>query len=188
MSQFEKNLQDLLQELGETEKINRQDIQQFMNQYLVTIPESPPPLGAETLYIIIDEQNAVEVATSVKIPNLKFKLGELLLEIANTWANGRDLLNKPFKLFVFGLRLLHRLKQLSTIEIHPKEAVLLVDIFKLTHEEKKLTIDNLKEYTKSELSASDFAKSLEKLEKLDCISLNDEQIRLNEILIIRRNS
>lgn len=185
MSQeYNDQLMEFLTQICESEQINPQYIQLFLDGgYIEEIPPKFSPEGAETAFIQLDEEGNISKASSIKLSNLKFNLGKLLLEITLTGLSVN--IEDPKKLLVIGFRFLERVKRLASNDLKSKDASLLLNVQKLGYEEKIVTVDNLTEFVKANPTDGKLGQALERLARLDCIKLTDDAIVINEIIVIQ---
>ena len=185
-NQLQNDLYQVLLESELPEPVDAQDATVFISNYIEEIEPMPVGKAAEQILIALDEEGAIAVTTSIKIPNLKFKLGALLLETVSSGVAFSGTAKDPIKLLLVGIRFLQKVRQLATIEIASREAELLLAIYRLIHDKQVPTVDRLIEVIGDRLSEAQIAKSLEGLEKLSCIQLTMDRIVLNETIVIRR--
>ena len=133
--------------------------------------------------IVLSQTGDIVLATSKKIPNLKFRLGEFLPSILNL---GVGLLSNDdaIKLTKEALVVLLTILNLTIIEISLVDAELLLSIYSLSKDEKKVTTDNLIEYLGAN-NKIDLPSHLGTLERLGCISLFMNGIFINETIVFR---
>ena len=118
--------------------------------------------------------------------NLRFRLGDLLLEATGTGVAVAGSLDHPLRLLLTGLRFLRAVRQLAVIDIRKEDAEMLIAIYRLTQEEARVRVDHLPAMLSAAWNDSKIARSLERLETLACIELRMEGIILNETIIVQR--
>ncbi|WP_420640471.1 hypothetical protein [Candidatus Leptofilum sp.] len=181
-SELQENLLSVMQQAGQLNTVN------LMQNYLVELPVVNETQDAETIQqikIALDQEGDITVATSIKIPNLKFKLGEFLLEAVSSSVALASSTKSPIKLALVAIRFLQKILQLSSVDIDEFDAKVLVALYKLEKEDGILTVDQLVEVMERERPDARIAKSLENLERLSCITLTMGEIILNEVIVIR---
>ena len=93
--------------------------------------------------------------------------------------------SSPVKLALVGIRFLQKVLHLSSVDISPFDAEVLVALYKLEKEDGTLSVDQLVEVMKKNRTETQIARSLESLERLSCITLTMDEIILNETIVIR---
>jgi len=142
-----------------------------------------PDTDLEVVRIQRDVNGNVVVATTHKLPNLRFRLGDLLLEAVSSGVTAAGALGQPLRLIVAALRFLRTLHKLSAIEIERTDAELLVAIFRLAQEQAQVRVDDLPAVLPGWEEAQ-IALSLERLDLLSCIELRMDSIVLNETILV----
>lgn len=167
--------------------INNENGDATLLNYLDRIDKSIllPDDGLETIRIKRDGDGNVVFATTQKLPNLRFRLGDLLLETSGTGLSMAGSLDKPLGLVLTGIRFLKTLRKLSTIEVEKEDAEMLIAIYVLIQEEKRVHVGDLPALLPSNWSEAKIAVSLERLERLACIELKMNNIILNETILVR---
>jgi hypothetical protein len=142
----------------------------------------------EIVRIQRDRDGNIIVATTRKLPNLRFNLGDLLLEAAGGGLMAAGAMGHPFPLVVAGLRFLRAVRKLSTLDIRQQDAEMLIAIFRLTQEaaftNRRVRVDDLSSLLADKWDAAGIARSLERLELLACIEMGMEGIILNETIVV----
>lgn len=144
-----------------------------------------PETDLEVVRIQRDANGNVVVATTHKLPNLRFRLGDLLLEAVSSGVTAAGSLSQPLRLIVAALRFLRTLHKLSAIEIEQTDAELLVAIFRLAQEREQVRVDDLAALLPGWEEAQ-IALSLERLDLLACIELRMDSIVLNETILVKQ--
>ncbi|HEX8221172.1 MAG TPA: hypothetical protein VF914_18420 [Chloroflexia bacterium] len=188
--ELEANLALLLSE----PEISSDDVQagQLLKRHLIEI-EAPPtvledqPGTVKQINILLSQEGDVTVATSRKIPNLKFHLGEFLLEAVGNVVSLPNLLDNPAKLALAAIKFLGKVYGLAKVDIEAADAKVLIAIYLLKQQHEVPTLDSLTESVVPGISEQQIARSLANLEQLACISLMMDEIILNEKIVIRRN-
>ena len=142
--------------------------------------------GLEAVRIQRDVAGNVVLATTIKLPNLRFRLGDLLLEAVGTGVAVTGSLDRPLALVVAGLRFLRAVRKLAVIDIRKEDAEMLIAIYRLAQEEARVRVGDLPVMLSAAWNESMVARSLERLESLACIELRMEGIVLNETIIVQR--
>ena len=142
--------------------------------------------GLEAVTIQRDAAGAVVLATSVKLPNLRFRLADLLLEAAGTGLSLAGALDHPLALVITGLRFLRTVRGLAALPVRAEDAELLIAIYRLAQEERRVQPADLPPLLPAAWDEARLARSLERLERLACIELRMEGIFLNETIIVQR--
>ncbi len=139
----------------------------------------------EVVGIKRDTAGNVVVATTRKLPNLRFNLGELLLEVTGTVVLAAGSIDKPLKLALTGIRFLRTLGKLSTVEIGKGDAEVLIAVFRLAQEETVVRVGDLPGVLPAGWDEVKVALSLERLERLACIELGMDGIVVNEVIVVK---
>jgi hypothetical protein len=140
----------------------------------------------EVVRIQRDVQGNVVVATTRKLPNLRFHLGDLLLEVVGSGMAVVGSLDQPLRLVLTGIRFLKTINKLTTIDVRKEDAEMLIAIFRLAQELKQVRVDDLDAVLPAGWDAARIAISLERLELLACIELTMEGITLNETILVQQ--
>jgi len=153
---------------------------------VLPIDGAPMPDGTPfDIEVLLNSGGTVDVATTRKVPNLRFRLGEVMLEVIGLGVKVPGALNNPISTVLSALSFVRNIRKLATIELAPGDAELVIRIFQLTRDRKILGIDSLISAT-PHLSESQRAEALARLEQLACIKLEDGTVQMNEIIIVRR--
>ncbi len=144
-----------------------------------------PDDGLEAVRVQRDMQGHVVVATTQKLPNLRFRLKDLLVEAASTGTGMAAALDKPVVLVLSGIRFLKTLRKLSTLDVHKEDAEMLIAIYRLEQEERRVRVDDLPALLPGEWNDRQVARSLERLELLACIEVGMDGITLNETILVK---
>lgn len=140
----------------------------------------------EHIDIVMSEQGDITVATTLKLPNLRFRLGDFLLEATSTAVSAASSPERPLVLALTAIKFIRTVRNLATIEIDREDAVVLLEIYKQVRDEGMVTVDVLGSTMDKHLASGDLARSLERLDRLGCIVLDDGEIQLNETIVVRR--
>ncbi len=169
------------------EELDAEEAVRDLRKHLIEIiPSNSGSHPPELVFMNTNELGAVTLATSLKIQNLKFYFDEFLMETLESAVAFSGALDKPLALILVALRFLQKVKQLATVEIGQAEAELLLTIYKLSKEDKKVTIDAIIEVMQDEQSPAQISESLHMLENLACIKLTMDELELNETIFIQR--
>jgi hypothetical protein len=146
---------------------------------------------AEQIQIELGPEGDISLATTKKLPNLRFRIKDLLLEgMPQTVVAGSGMLealDKPVLLPFLALNFLRFVQDLSTLELNPLDAKVLLELYRFRYKERTIDRDVLNSYMEDKIDPSALAASLEHLDELGCISLLDGEIVVNEVILIRRN-
>ncbi|MBK8985344.1 MAG: hypothetical protein IPM39_04560 [Chloroflexi bacterium] len=178
---LQRNLNLLLNQVTNELGLDPFEAKIFLQKYLIDMSLPSQSGFDETVKIVRDSKSDVVLATSLKIPNLRFKLGEVLLEIYRTGVLFFASKDNHHKQLLIGLDFLRKIRQLSTITISEQHANLLVMIFKLAQTETKVTVDAVQELL-IDVQDGRIASGLSELEKLGCINVTMGEIKLNETI------
>lgn len=182
--ELSNNLQEIIQDVVAIEP----EATQILYNNLALLKQKDEQEIKETIQqieIALNEEGDITVATTLKIPNLKFHLGEFLLESTSSAVAISGSLKDPIRLALVGIRFLQKTRKLATINIDATDAEILLAVYKLVKSNEMVNVDNLIEVLDGKKSESEIAKSLETLENLSCITLTMGEIILNEIIVIR---
>jgi hypothetical protein len=143
---------------------------------------------AEQIKVILDPDGGdVVQTTSLKLPNLRFKLGQFLLEALGAGLSISGTLGEPLATALTAIRFLRNTQNLASVEIGRKDAELLLAVYRLTREEEVITVDDLiPVLVPGHMAEDDLARALERLERLGCIGLGMGEVQLNESIVIKR--
>lgn len=178
------NLHEIVQDVAATEP---ESLHILYNNLVLLKQKNEPEIKdvIQQIKLILSEEGDISVATTLKIPNLKFQLGEFLLESTSSTIAAAGSLKDPIRLALVSIRFLQKIHSLATINIDEADAEILLAIYKLGKSNEMVSVDNLIEVLDSSKSEAEIAKSLETLEDLSCITLTMDEIILNETIIIR---
>lgn len=140
----------------------------------------------EAVRIQRDVQGNVVLATTRKLPNLRFRLGDLLLETVGTGMSVAGSLDQPLKLVLTGIGFLRSVRKMATLDIKKEDAEVLIALFRLTQEEAVVRVDDLLAVLSGDWDEGRVARSLEILEMLACINVEMSGITLNETIMVQR--
>jgi hypothetical protein len=186
-SQLQNDLHQILTDVELPEQVSTQDAAALLSAHMEETERGAAGGAGELVNITQGLEGEITVASSVKIPNLRFKLGDVVLEtLKASSAVGVSSVSGTLKTLVIVIRLLQKLYQFATVELGVPEAELLVALYKLNQEEGDVTIDKLVEFLEKKNSKKQISQSLDALEKLGCITYTMDGIRLNETIVVRR--
>ena len=160
----------------------------YPHAYIEELVE-PVALADTTLEVVRiqrDLDGHVVLATTQKLPNLRFNLGELLLEAASGGVTAAGAWGQPARLAVAALRFLRAVRKLSTLDIRREDAETLITLYRLSQEKKLVRVDDLLAAAPPGRDEAWTARSLERLERLGCIELRMDGIVLHETIIVQR--
>ena len=168
--------------------LDDEDMESGLLNHITEIEDGGIPIDSalETVRIQRDRAGNVVLATTQKLANLRFNLGDLLLEAAAGGVTAAGGLGQPLRLVVAGLRFLRAARKLATLDISPEDAEMLIAIFRLTQEEGKARVDDLPQLLPAGWDAADIAGSLERLELLASIELESDKIVLSETIFVQQ--
>jgi hypothetical protein len=135
--------------------------------------------------VLLNARGTIAVATTRKVPNLRFRLGEVLVEVVGYGIGLPGKLQNPIAAVLSTLSFLRSLNKLATISLDSGDAELLITIFRLTRDREVLSLDALSSAT-SELQEPQRIAALERLERLACITLGEGTVQMNETIIVQR--
>lgn len=182
--ELSNNLQEIIQEVSTIESETTQIL--YSKLTLLKQKDEQGIKGTvQQIDIILNDEGDITVATTLKIPNLKFHLREFLLESTSSAIAASGSLNSPIQLTLVGIRFLQKIHKLATIDIDKDDAEILLAVHKLVKSNEIVSVDSLIEVLDDNKSKPKIAKSLEVLENLSCITLTMDEIILNETIIIR---
>lgn len=147
---------------------------------------APKPDGTSfDINILLDHQGSVVLATSRKVPNLRFRLGEFLLLLTEQVVKLPTTISNPITAALSAISFLRSITGMATIPIEQTDAELLITIFRLTRDHEVISVDELIPSIKG-LVEQTLIESLERLSHLGCIDLNAGQLRMNEFIVVKR--
>lgn len=174
----EYQVQKLLSEIGTSENLSPQEMNNlyysfFSNNY-------SPFLSGEV--ITFDAENKALLST--KTYNLKFRLFDLLISLAETSTSVLSSPKSTIELILIALRLFQKLKALSTIKLSEADAAILYTSYLLVRENKEVTIDSLLSTLRTPYTQEFLLLSLDNLSTLGCIEFNEKGIKIIEVVAI----
>lgn len=137
------------------------------------------------IQILLDSRGTITVATTRKVPNLRFRLGEVLLETVGYGTGIPGNIQHPITALLSTLSFLRSINKLATIEVDRGDAELLITLFRLTRDREVLELDALITATPA-MPEQIRTEALERLERLACITLEEGTVQLNETIIVQR--
>jgi hypothetical protein len=140
----------------------------------------------EEIRIQRDKAGNVVVATTLKLPNLRFRLGDLLLEATGSGMAIAGSVDQPLGLVLTGIRFLRAIRKLATLDVRKEDAEMLLAIFRLAQEEEVVRVDDLPALLTGDWDDASVAHSLERLEELACIEVGMDGIVLHETIIVQQ--
>lgn len=175
--------------IGRENKLADEKVNQIIETYFDDMTGYNLIDSAERVTIKRTQAGDVIAATSLKIPNVRFRMGELLYRSVGkgfsiAGAQAQDDLFKTLY-FIFGfLRDVFELSKLALIE---QDARVLIGIYSLANADNLTLIkqDQLVEFFQNQLTGEQIAASLAELARIWCIELTDHGIRLVESLVIQ---
>lgn len=135
--------------------------------------------------VLLNSRGTIAVATTRKVPNLRFRLGEVLVEVVGYGIGLPGKLQNPIAAVLSTLSFLRNLNKHATITLDSGDAELLITIFRLTRDREVLDLDALHTAT-PEVPEARRAEALERLEGLACITLGEGMVQMNETIIVQR--
>lgn len=135
--------------------------------------------------VLLDSRGTIAVATTRKLPNLRFRLGEVLLEAAEYVVGLPGAATSSLTMVLSTLSFLRSVRELATIDLDQGDAELLITLFRLTRDREVLRLDDLVTATPT-LTEQQRVEALERLERLACIALGEGTVQLNETIVVQR--
>jgi hypothetical protein len=179
-------LHQILEEADLHQSINVQAAAAFLDNYLDSLEPAPTPDGLEVITLTFDKEGEVEVASTSKLSNLRFRLLDLLRDVAEGTINLAGASGNQLVMILTSLVLLYNISSLTKLEIGLQEAELLLGIYRLICEHEMPTVNRLIEVMSDSFSDAQITDSLDALEQLSCIVLTTDGIVLNETIVFRR--
>jgi hypothetical protein len=166
--------------------ISQQDDDRLLN-YVDAVAEAIElqDRGLEVVRIQRDKAGNVVVATMRKLPNLRFRLGDLLLEATGSGMAIAGSLDKPLGLVLTGIRFLRSLRQMATLDVRQEDAEMLLAIFRVAQEKKIVQVDDVPALLSAGWDEASVARSLERLERLACIEIGMAGIVWHETIMVQ---
>lgn len=184
MSQpLQRNLNILIRQIVAEQGLSSTEADIFLDQYIETTTVHGSGKD-EAVRIKRGPDGDIILRTSLKLPNLRFRLKDLLFEAALAGSAIFTSQGWSFAQVMVALGFLREVRRLSKIEISHEQAVLLIAIFKLTKLRKQVTVDLLQAALESDGMSIDVGKVLLQLETLKCIETDMDVIRLNETIYV----
>lgn len=184
MMNLQDNLHQILVEIKLPEQIDVSSMVAFLSLHVEEIKLSSGTV--EVLTIKRNDERKVVTITSIKLPNLRFKLGALLMEGLTTTLAVQSALDNKLELFLVAVNFLKKIRELVMVEVSLQEAEVLLALYTLAHQRQALTVDNIKDTLGDKLSEVYISESLDVLEELKCIRLTMDGIVLVETIIVER--
>lgn len=184
-SQLEDAVRTIVSRLELSEGPSVAEASAFLCGYLEELPtpqERYQPETHEAVKVLLDSAGDVTVATSLKLPNIKLKLGDFLFACATAVTAASSAFDEPAKLVLVVLGFLRSVRKLSEVELRREDAEVLLSIYRLTCDERVATESMLLEMR----NRVDDSKSLAKLSQLACITRIGDEIKLNETIVVKR--
>lgn len=160
----------------------------ILETMLEVLPSEGAPMPDGTpfdIQVLLDAEDSIVLATTRKVPNLRFRLGDFLLTVTKQIVELPGAISNPVSAALSVISFLRKLNDLATVPIDPIEAEVLLTIFRLTRERKTITVDELIAVTPN-LKELRRIEALERLNKLGCIRLTMSNMQMNEEIIVKR--
>ena len=183
--QLEDAVRTIVSRLELAEGLSVAETSAFLCECLEELPtprERNQPETQEAVKILLDSAGDITVATSLKLPNVKLRLGDFLFACASAVAGASSAFDDPVKLALVVLGFLRSVLKLSEVEIRREDAEVLLSIYRLTCDEGVATESMLLEVQ----NHVDDSKSLARLSQLGCITQIGDEIKLNETIVVKR--
>lgn len=184
--QLRRNLHLLVEQIALAQGLPSTEAANFINKYIAEIHLPIQGGSEEVVKIRRGSGGDITLATSLKIPNLRFQFGELLLEIYRTVVLTKASPEQPYRQILIGIDFLRRIRKLSGVDISTRQAKLLLAIYQLAQTEKRVTVGMVTELLKVDPDNGAVAADLSALERLGCIRLTMRQITLCETIEVVR--
>lgn len=186
---YKRNLNHLIEIIAGEQLISFEYADALLSESLFVTEIDRSEQLEEVVRMVINERADVIVATTMKIPNLRFRPGKLLFEAAKSAKDFYDSRDRPpLQAFVI-IRFMMKVRGLSRIEIPPDQARVLMALYVLSREEPRVTKDMLFQNLVLSIREEELPHLLEALEKLACIRFKDNLVLLNEeIDVVRRTN
>lgn len=149
--------------------------QQEINDMEKYIYEKEDRGTEEDLIINLDGESA-----SVKPWNIRFKIGEFILETIETAQGVIGARENFLALSLIAIRYVQKIKGLSRIPISKREAAVLIELYRLFNENDPITIDGLFTLLGNVYSKDEILTALAVLRNLGCVNYGDDGIKLIE--------
>lgn len=182
------SFQMYLTDIGQESKLESSQVQQIIENYIDDMEAVNPVDSSERVKIKRTKQGEIIIATSLKIPNLRFRMGELLFRMVGKGISIAGAKGELWKTSFFIISFLRDVCELASRQLIAQDAQVLVAIYALTNTEnhKQIRVDQVVEYLQKELTREQVSSSLAELEKIWCIEVNDQDgITLIESVVIQ---
>jgi len=183
---FDKHVRRLLAAVELPEGVEVEQMVTFLERHCEGSGDAYASKAAEALLITLDEDGKPTTTTTTKVANLRFNLGEALLEVAEMAMSAEIPPQHPLKLLVATIRFLRKMRELATIDVGTSEAEILLSISKLLYEKEAVTLDKLGECMTRAATEEQVARSLSFLERLGCVRLAENGIELVEQVTVKQ--
>jgi len=180
------NLEKDLTEISNEFSVKPMDAIKILKRNLVILDDVGIQEGIKQIDLKRSQDGNIIVSTTRKIPNLKYRLVDSIVESLETGISIVGSLDKPLLLILVGLKFLRKMRELSTVEIAEADARVLFALFSLEKQQNIVTVDALSSFLAKEINGAILAKSLANLESLGCLVLEDNRVKLIENIVITR--
>ena len=140
-TQDTSELLPLLEQAAQEGSTEGREILESAIEVLPSEGELTPAGTPFEVQVLLNSQGTIAVATTRKVPNLRFRLGEVLIEVVGYGIALPGKLQNPITTVLSTLSFLRSLNKLATITLDPGDAELLITIFRLTRDGEVLGLD-----------------------------------------------
>lgn len=176
-AQIKNKVDGIVSTIELPEGVDRERITQILSAYIAT-EESV----FEAIAIEMDDDGKIVGGETEKWENLKFRFGELVVEMIKSGGALYGVKTTPLLWIPIIVDFTKKAKELSTLEFGSKEAQILLALYQLDLEDDPLSIDTLYDLTDGKLTDQELQQSLLELQRLGCLTLEIDRIVLNETL------
>lgn len=176
-----------LTQIGKQAQLASSRVDTIIENYFDEIQADNYIDSAERVKVTRNNEGDVIVATSLKIPNLRFNLWKLLYSVTEKGIAIIDAKGEPFRTAFFIIAFLKDVFELSSTPITNQDATILVGIHVLnkTNSRRPVTVDQVNNYFFGKFTENQILDSLENLKTIACIFISDDGIiEITESLII----
>ena len=176
-----------LAEIAKQSNLETAKVDKIVQNYIDEIEHFNYSDNAESVKITRTKEGEIIVATSLKIPNLHFRVGELIYSLVDKGIKIVSANGEPFRISFFVIGFLRDVFELSNHPLTTQDAKVLVGIYILvkTYSKKIITVDQVVEFFQQELTDSQISKSLAELERIACVALSTNGIQIIETIVIQ---
>ncbi len=180
--QISQGIDETLKTANNAENLNAQELNALLGPYFSTFKTSHRAT-LEAIKVSIGKGQSATIAVSSKLANLRFRLKDVVLQLAKTGVELAGAKENPLALILAVISFLQAAGKLQQYTLSNQEALVLYEIGRLTIEKEPVTQEALVQLLQGKLEEPQVVESLNLLSRIACIHYVEDHWELIETIL-----